>query len=588
MVVAALARLVASGIIAGALTTGLVVTPGTAGAGTRPAGADSQAAGTRGSSLPLSLSAQTAYVAPDQPFDVRVQPGRGSPPASELGLTVAVYACLSSVSAFDQSVSSASGPAGTRISATRSPVPLSGLPVSGGVYDLSMQVVQGGTTPAPSTGPFTIDLTTTGAQCGAYPYGVYPVRVELVDTASGQVLGGFTTHLVYVSAPAGTQRLQVALVLPVQTTLQASAAPTPSALRERPQAALAPPSATAVDAVTATVDTIAGHASVPLTIEASPQTVDLLSSTGHEATVGQLASLAAGPTGSHQFAASPFVPVDAANLVDAGLQVELNLQVAQGVQTLDTTRPPIPAPGGAGPGKLGTWFSDTALDPATLTQLQGAGYDQVVLPATSLSSVPTNGSTAEPFTLSSTRGTDMATLAFNSDISGRFPTAAADPVLAAHQLVAELAQTYYEKPNDATARGVLAVAPSGWPDNPVFVDALLGALQPSPILQPVTTATLFDTLGPATSCRACRLATPAGTGGLPVTAIRTQRQRINGLVGRGTGAPGRSDRSSARWCCPDSPRTSGRTSSRRCWPTRRPPSAPSCPRSRWPATARSP
>ena len=357
-------------------------------------------------------------------------------------------------------------------------------------------------------------------------------------------------------------------------------------MRERPQAALAPPSATAVNAVTATVDTIAGHASVPLTIEASPQTVDLLSSTGHEATVGQLASLAAGLTASHQFAASPFVPVDAANLVDAGLQTELNLQVAQGVQTLDTTRPPIPAPGGAGPGKLGTWFSDTALDPATLTQLQGAGYDQVVLPATSLSSVPTNGSTAEPFTLSSTRdGHGHAGL--QQRHLGRFPTVAADPVLAAHQLVAELAQTYFEKPNDATARGVLAVAPSGWPDNPVFVDALLGALQPSPILQPVTTATLFDALGPATSCHACRLATPAGTGGLPVTAIRTERQRINGLVAAAPGARTVGSQLSEVVLSGQSEDLRPNQQSR-VRPTRRPPSAPSCPSTRWPAIARSP
>ena len=65
-----------------------------------------------------------------------------------------------------------------------------------------------GTTAGPSTGPFTIDLTTAGAQCGAYPYGVYPVRIELVDTASGQALGGLTTHLIYANPRPVPERLQ--------------------------------------------------------------------------------------------------------------------------------------------------------------------------------------------------------------------------------------------------------------------------------------------------------------------------------------------------------------------------------------------
>jgi Family of unknown function (DUF6049) len=456
-----------------------------------------------------------------------------------------VYACLSSVSAFDQSVTSASGPTTTRISQTSSPVPLSGLPVSEGVYDLSMPVGVGSTPSAPPGG-FSIDLTAAGAQCGAYPSGVYPVRLELVDTSSGQPLGGLTTHLVYVGQSAGTQKLRVAVVLPIQTTLRAARAPSAADLRDRPSAALAAPTPAALDAIVQTVGVLAApeHSSVPLTLEASPQTLALLGSTGHQATVTQLATLAA-PAGDHEFAAAPFVPVDAANLVAAGLQPELGLQVTQGVQVLDaagthpaaaaaataaaTAAAETAAPGPAsGQRPLGTWFSDSALDTATLTLLQQFGYSRVVLPASTVAVAPSSGSTPEPFTLTTGRGASVAAVTFNADLSSRFAAATSDPVLAAHQLVAELAQIYYERPNYTTARGVAAVAPSDWSASPEFTDALLGALDGSPILQAVTTSTLFDTLGSA-SCHGCRLGATPGPAGLPAEAIRTERQRINGL-----------------------------------------------------------
>ena len=83
-------------------------------------------------------------------------------------------------------------------------------------------------------------------------------------------------------------------------------------------------------------------------------------------------------------------------------------------------------------------------------------------------------------------------------------------MLAAHQLVAELAQIYYEQPNDDTPRAVVAVPPRGWADDPAFVTALLAALAGNPIIQPVTTNQLFDTFPNATVCRVgCRPAAPA-------------------------------------------------------------------------------
>jgi len=482
---------------------------------------------------PLVLLSQTSWVAPGQAFDLKLHVAAGSTPSARLGLSVAVFTCLSSVSGFDQSISSA-GASGTRIAGTTAPIPVNGLPVvAGGGIDLSMPVTVGAAGSPAGSGGFSIDLTSTGGQCGAYPSGVYPVRVQLVDNAAGgQVLAGITTHLVYSEPAAGTQKLRFAVVLPVQTPLTASRTPTPSELVARPEAALAPPSDAALAGVTGVVAALAkDEPDVPVTLAASPQTVLTLAATGHQSTVGQLAALASTPD-VHQFASSPYVPVDAPDLVGSGLGGELDLQVARGTQVLTATVDRTTDAGSdATAGHLGAWFTNGGMDDATLGQLQAAGYGELVLPASGVVSPPTNGSTVEPFTLPTGRGGAVTAVASSADLASRFTGSPGDPVLAAHQLVAELAQIYYEKPNDTSPRAVVAVAPSGWSDDPTFVDALLSSLAGNPIVQPVTTAEIFATL-PGASCRGgCRLEPTSGGNGLPVRDIRAQRQRIDGLAG---------------------------------------------------------
>ena len=119
--------------------------------------------------------------------------------------------------------------------------------------------------------------------------------------------------------------------------------------------------------------------------------------------------------------------------------------------------------------------------------------------------------------------------AFASSLSARFAGPAGNPVLAAHQLLAELAQVYYEQPNDDDPRAIVAVAPTTWPDDPAFVDALLGALDGNPIIQSVTASNLFatftDTAGLSGSGAGRCRAAPGPAVSRPA-AIRTQRQRV--------------------------------------------------------------
>ena len=294
---------------------------------------------------------------------------------------------------------------------------------------------------------------------------MYPLRAQLVDLTSGQAVGSITTHLVYADVAPSTQKLRFAVILPVQVPLPASRTPSAAQLRAHPASAVADPAPAAVAAAVGTVAAIDQNRSVAVTVEASPQTVVALAASGRQsaAAVAQLATLAATPS-VHQFASAPFSPVDAADLVDAGLSSELALQVPTGTQTAAALglRPGVGVRGAARhlvhqhPG------GRRAPSPSWRTE----GYSQVVLPAGSVPSSPTDGSAAEPFQLVPTHGSAVTALASDSDLAGRFTADPGDPVLAAHQLVAELAQIYYEKPNDDTARAVVAVAPPGWSDRP--------------------------------------------------------------------------------------------------------------------------
>ncbi len=513
---------------------GLIVAMTAVGA---PAGAASAPATTSTSaSVPLILVSQTPWVTPNGTFDLRVTPGGGTPPPATLGLSVSVFTCLSSISAFDQSVSAAAGPAGTPIDSTTTPVALSSLPVTaGGVYDLSMPVYvgRGGTVP---TGGFAVNLTSTGGQCAVYPSGVYPVRVQLVNTATSQSLGGFTTHLVFSEAPSTTEKLRVGVILPIDATQGAARNPAAAQLITQPSSALAPPSEAATTAVVATVAAISAglRPSVPLTLDVSPQTVLSLDSTGHASTVDRLADLAATPA-THQFASAPFVPVNASALVGAGLQEELALQVARGAQTLAARVPkavsPTPPAGG-----LGAWFTNDALDSGALTQLGADGYRQVVVPPSSVPGAPVNESTAEPFSLSPSSGPTMTALVSNADLADRFTSDPGNPVLAASQLAAELAQIYFEKPNDTAPRVVAVMPPSGWSDDPALVGALLDALNQNPVVEPVTASDLFAVVPPGTCRGGCRTVGAAGTSGLPVAAINAERQRVAGFGTAATSA----------------------------------------------------
>ena len=484
----------------------------------------------------LSLTYQSPWVSPGQPFDIKLRAGPGAPAVADLGVSVAVYGCLSSVSSFDQAATSSS-PSGTPISRTASPLPWSGLHPDATGVDLSLGVdATGSSSSTISPGHPVIGLRSAGTSCQA---GVFPVRLQLVNTTSNTTVASLTTFLVYVTMPAA-QKLRFAMVVPVSTSVGPSSHPSAAQLLTTPSTALTRPAVDAlagINQLVAALSTGAG-ATVPVTITANAQTLQSLTSGGHPSTVSALAGLSATPA-VHQFALSPYAPVDASGLVDAGLGSELLTQLNRGDQVLagdgiNLSATP-PAPGGSSP-----WITNDGLDDNTLGQLAATGYNQLILPAADVMSSPVNGSGAEPFTISSSHGSSFTAITSNADLSDRFTVDPGDPVLAAAQLLGELAQIYFEYPNLSTARAVVAVPPNGWTANPILIATLVADLANNPITRAVTVAGLFQAFPSPAPCRnGCRLTSSSGASGssgssagtgLPVSAIRNQRDRIAGLT----------------------------------------------------------
>ena len=117
---------------------------------------------------------------------------------------------------------------------------------------------------------------------------------------------------------------------------------------------------------------------------------------------------------------------------------------------------------------------------------------------------------------------------------------AKSPVLAANQLLAEMAMIQLELPSER--RGVVAMAPPGWAANPTFVSILLSGLEGHPLLDAVTASQLFAAVPPTSGIERSLVSSGSGAGGTgnneqsPVAAlvsdaqaIRYAREQVTGL-----------------------------------------------------------
>lgn len=309
--------------------------------------------------------------------------------------------------------------------------------------------------------------------------GVHPVTVDLRPAGSGDpYLARLVTHLVVVpGADDESPPLLVALTL---------AFTAPPALGPDGTAAM---SGDAAAALAATAAAIGAEPDVPLTLVPTPETVDALAG-GTDTQVAVLDDLR-GALDDRQVLGRPYVDVDVPAWVAAGLADPLRSELTRGTDVVADQLQVRP--------DARTWVADPTLTPAALSGLRDVGVDQVVVPDQALApldaAVFTRTLTA-PFEVATDAGATMAAVAADGGLAAHF-TAGDDPVLAAHQLLADLAVLFFDAPG--TQRGVAVAAPRTWSPDPGFLATVLAALaSPAAPVRAVVLDELFEDVAPAT------------------------------------------------------------------------------------------
>jgi hypothetical protein len=449
----------------------------------------------------LSLVDQSPWVMPGQPYRLEVAAGPGTPPGAVVEVTV--YDKLTSHSGFAQTLSST--PSGDPLDHT-APLALSSLPKGqdGGVV-VAVGVETSSDAGSSDTPALNLNCTSETDACA----GVYPVVVSLQRPSGGGPLGRFTTYLTYVEAQSN-ERLQFAWVVPASTPVSFTAATDPAR-------ALATPARAAINALAGLAQSLHSNDSVPVTVEAVPQTLQSLQAVrGPGAPSAKEAVSTFGSLSTdqqlHQFPPLPYVSVDAGAL--AGVSTELAAQMHEGASTTHNagvTTDPGPRTWIAN-GTVGSGL-DTGLSFLKAHRLQ---VHRLVLPDTDvapLNSGANSGRTSSsPFTLALGHGATVLAAASNTEVAAHFTDDTADPAIEVSRILADLALIHFEAPNLDEARGIVVVPPAGWTPQSTFDNELLAGLAGNPNIEATTLDGYFSAVQPAGASGSTRRLASGGAG----------------------------------------------------------------------------
>jgi hypothetical protein len=480
----------------------------------------------------VTLLAQPAWLAaPSGVFRLRLLVSAHDPATEQI--RVNVYARLTTRTGFDDALT---GQLGQAI-----------------IYPLTLDVSRLPADPAggvdvdiPINRPATsLNIPTFYAAAGS---GVFPIQIGIYDTSGDHQGQPLTTYLVYAEPyPAsGLPKLSVSLLLPVHSV--------PTVDQKGRIGALPPDQSRALADL---VDGLGRHLDVRLSLAVTPQTLDSLAagSALDRSTLTELAQLV--ESGHVQILPSTYVSVPMRGWDEVGLGGELNRQLNSGSSILGAVFGTAPSPR--------TWVVNGPIDTAALNNLVGRGATHFILPDAELSALPPVARTTTFALPTELTGTDANPSVYGADsgLTADFSNGGG-PVLAADQLLAELAMIQLETPG--LTRGVAVLPPSGWSPNPTFVDTLLAGLVNHPLLNPVTASGLFTAVPVASVQRSVAVPVPAteasgspgseGTGGsgaggstsstattiapglladvaaqlgADATTIRSARERLSGL-----------------------------------------------------------
>ena len=271
--------------------------------------------------------------------------------------------------------------------------------------------------------------------------GVYPLEVSLNDVLTGQTIDSFTTYLI-VAPPSvlAQEPLRFAFVVPV------GASP---ALDTDGNPALPP-------ATLAEIYAIAGAEArwrkIPVTMDLYGQALLALARMAHHTKLVDTVSYG----GLDGLVDGPFTAVDPTQLVRSGLRADLTSQIERGTSIFDE----VLRAGSAAK----VYVATGPLGARGLAALAADGVDDVVVPGDNLQSVA-GGQPATvqwPYTLSAPfriEGSPVEGLQADPGL-GAHLVGSGSPWLRAQQLLADLAEIYYDSPDFPLARGVALVAPA--------------------------------------------------------------------------------------------------------------------------------
>jgi putative peptidoglycan lipid II flippase len=325
-----------------------------------------------------------------------------------------------------------------------------------------------------------VDLTTLGSPAGPFQVaipvnpkttrpgpdvlrltnpGVYPVQVALYD-AQGKSLSQMTTHLVFTGPNSRVATpLDVAWVVPIHVAPLVAPGGKETKLPG--------------DTVQAFADLAAGmndHPAVPLTLAVSGQTLDALSQSNDGGRVNAALAQAAGEP-ARQTIAGTYARTQLPALVPT-LDAELTAQLARGrdaAQTLLRTAPVSNA-----------WVEPGPLNTSSIDALVDRGLTHLVVNDRDVTPSASTFTPTQPFVLSGHAGRRITAVTADRGLGAHFAPGA-DPVLAGHQLLADLIMIQQELPSQA--RGVVIVPPDDWLPTVGLVKTVLDGLSTNALLR---------------------------------------------------------------------------------------------------------
>lgn len=247
--------------------------------------------------------------------------------------------------------------------------------------------------------------------------GVYPVRVRLVDDDGNRLQTLMTSLIRLPEAGQQVNRTSAALLVGIHR-------PPPDDPAERAETATADGSV--LEQLDPLLGVLATHPALPATFSITPDTLARIG--GDEDAAEELARLRDELAADDRSVLdAPYVDVNTASLVSAGLADNLTLQRDFGRQTItELLEEPL----------TGTWQLRNRVDEAALAQLRTRGITRTLLPGDALAG---GAGVLAPVDLPSGGGTTRAAAQSTDFVLGLDPQG--DPVLAAHRLLARLAAT---------------------------------------------------------------------------------------------------------------------------------------------------